>query len=190
MARNSIAEKGFELITGASVKIMQARSSGRAGSKRPEDSTKMKSKLFLALILSLAVSVPVWAQSSSTDQNQPSGTTQSPEWHGRRKMPSADQQLQHMTKVLNLSEDQQAKIKPILEDRQQKMSALMQDNSLSREDRRAKFREIGSSSHEQIRAILTPDQQKKMDEMRAKREARWEKKKGEGATQSATPEQK
>jgi len=148
----------------------------------------MKSKLFLALILSVAVSVSMWAQSSSTDQNQTSGTS-APEWHGR-KMPSPDQQLQHMTKALNLTADQQAKIKPILEDRQQKMSALMQDNSLSREDRRAKFHEIGSSSREQIRAILTPDQQKTMDEMRAKREARWEKKKGESATQSATPEQK
>jgi len=150
----------------------------------------MKNKLFLALILSFAVSLPMWAQSNSTDQNQTSGTSQAPEWHGRHKMPSADQQLQHMTKVLNLTEDQQAKIKPILEDRQQKMSAVMQDSSLNRDDRRAKFREIGSSSHEQIRAILTPDQQKKMDEMRAKREARWEQKKAGSATQSAAPEQK
>jgi protein CpxP len=145
----------------------------------------MRSKLFLPLILSLAVSMPMWAQSSSTDQNQPSGTTQSREWRGH-KMPTADEQLQHMTKVLNLTDDQQAKIKPILEERQQKMSALMQDNSLSREDRHAKFQDIRSSSSQQIRAILTPEQQKKMDEMRAKHEAQWEKKKGE----SAAPEQK
>jgi len=145
----------------------------------------MRSKLFLPLILSLAVSMPIWAQSSSTDQNRPSGTAQSPEWRGH-KMPTADEQLQHMTKVLNLTDDQQAKIKPILEERQQKMSALMQDNSLSREDRHAKFRDVRSSSSQQIRAILTPEQQKKMDEMRSKHEAQWEKKKGE----SAAPEQK
>src|SRR5690349_24992526 len=126
----------------------------------------MRSKLFLALILSLAVSVPMWAQSSSTDQNQPSGTPPAEEWRGH-KMRSPDEQLQHMTKTLNLTADQQAKIKPILEERQQKISALMQDNSLSREDRRAKFGEIHSSSSQQIRAILTADQQQKLDQMRA-----------------------
>ncbi|MBV9607954.1 MAG: hypothetical protein JO187_00230 [Acidobacteria bacterium] len=101
-------------------------------------------------------------------------------------MPSPDEQLQHMTKTLNLTADQQAKIKPILEERQQKISALMQDNSLNREDRRAKFGEIHSSSSQQIRAILTADQQQKLDQMRAEREARWKEKKG----QSAAPEQK
>jgi len=139
----------------------------------------MRNKLFMSLFLALAVSVPMWAQSSSTDQSQPSNNAPAQGWHGHRRMPNADQQLKHMTKMLNLTEDQQAKIKPLLEDRQQKFSALMQDSSLSREDRRAKFQEIATASQQQIRANLTPDQLKTMDEMRAKRQARWQKKQGE-----------
>lgn len=145
----------------------------------------MRNKLFMSLFLALAVSVPMWAQSSSTDQSQPSNNAPAQGWRGHRRMPNADQQLKHMTKMLNLTEDQQAKIKPILEDRQQKFSTLMQDSSLSRDDRRAKFQEIATASQQQVRANLTPDQLKTMDEMRAKRQARWQQKQGE----STAPQQ-
>ena len=57
-------------------------------------------------------------------------------------MPSADDQLKHLTKRLNLSDDQQTKIKPILEDQQNQMQQLRADNSTSREDRWKKMREM------------------------------------------------
>ena len=40
-----------------------------------------------------------------------------------------DRQLEHMTKELDLSADQQSQIKPVLVDRQQKMQAIFQDQS-------------------------------------------------------------
>ena len=53
-----------------------------------------------------------------------------------------DRQLEHLTKTLNLSADQQSQIKPLLVDRQQKMQALWQDQSLSQQDRRSKAQAI------------------------------------------------
>jgi Spy/CpxP family protein refolding chaperone len=78
---------------------------------------------------------------------------------------SPDQKLQMMTSQLNLTTDQQAKIKPILESESQQMQALHQDSSLSREDRMSKMQQIRQGTNEQIKPILTSDQQQKFSEM-------------------------
>ena len=80
-------------------------------------------------------------------------------------MPSADQRLQRMTQALNLTEDQQAKIKPILENESTQMQGLRSDSSLSQDDRMAKMKQIRETTTSQINPILTPDQQKQYAEM-------------------------
>ena len=81
----------------------------------------------------------------------------------RRGMPSVDDQLKNLTERLSLTDDQQAKIKPILEDQRTQMQALMKDDSLSPDDRRAKGRSIRESTDTKIRDVLTDDQKKKYD---------------------------
>ena len=78
---------------------------------------------------------------------------------------SVDQRLQMMTKQLNLTADQQQKIKPLLESQSQQMQALHQDTSLSQEDRMSKMQQIRQSTNEQIKSSLNPDQQQKFEEM-------------------------
>jgi Spy/CpxP family protein refolding chaperone len=94
---------------------------------------------------------------------------------GGRRMHRAmtpDDQLARMTKQLNLTDDEQAKIKPILEEQHNKMMDLRQDTSMSREDRFSKFREIRQESMDKIKPILNSDQQKKWDKMQEKRRER------------------
>jgi Spy/CpxP family protein refolding chaperone len=76
----------------------------------------------------------------------------------------------HLTKQLNLTSDQQSKIKPILENQAEQMQKLHQDSSLSQQDRMSKMREIHQNTTSQIRETLTPDQQQKLDAMKANRE--------------------
>jgi Spy/CpxP family protein refolding chaperone len=99
-----------------------------------------------------------------------------PQYGGRRmhRQMTPEQQLERMTKQLNLTDDQQAKIKPILEDQHKQIMALRQDTSISREDRFTKFREIRKQTHDKIYPILNADQQKKMDEMQQRRQERFE----------------
>ena len=59
-----------------------------------------------------------------------------------RQMPSVDDQLRHMSKQLKLSDEQQAKLRPILEDRRKQMDQIRSDSSLSRQDRFSKMREL------------------------------------------------
>ncbi len=76
-----------------------------------------------------------------------------------------DEQLQHMTRQLDLSADQQSQIKPILVDRQQKMQAVFQDQSLAREDRRAKMQSIRQDSQSKIEVVLNDQQKQKFEAM-------------------------
>ncbi len=83
-----------------------------------------------------------------------------------------EQQLERLSQRLHLTDEQKAKIKPILEDQHKQMMALRQDTSLSREDRFAKFQQIRKESSDKIRSILNPDQQKEWDQMQQMRERR------------------
>jgi len=82
------------------------------------------------------------------------------------QMPSPENRLQHMTKMLNLTADQQEKIKPILDNESQQMQTLRQDTSMSREDKMTKMRGIRETSNTQINSILTTEQQQKWAQMR------------------------
>jgi len=111
-------------------------------------------RFLIAAFAFAALSLPALAQG---------GEGQGPH-HG---MPSVDERVQHLTKTLNLSTDQQAKVKSILEDQQSQMTSLRQDTSMSQQDRRAKFQQIHQASTQKIRETLTDDQKTKFDEMQA-----------------------
>jgi Spy/CpxP family protein refolding chaperone len=118
--------------------------------------------MFIAVVLSL--SLAAFGQSSPDTQNGQG------EHHGgghdRGRGMNADAQLEHMSRALNLTDDQKAKIKPILEEQSNKMHQLMQDTSISQQDKRSKFQQIHQDTMSQIKPILTSDQQQKLESMR------------------------
>jgi periplasmic protein CpxP/Spy len=87
---------------------------------------------------------------------------------GRGQMMTPDEQVSRLSTELNLTDDQKAKIKPLFEDQAAKMKALREDTSTSMDDKRPKMQDIRKSTNDQVRAVLTADQQKKYDEMQAK----------------------
>lgn len=89
-----------------------------------------------------------------------------------RRQWGPEQQLARMTKQLHLTEDQQAKIKPILENQHKQIMNLRQDTSLFREERRTQFRKIRKDTFEKINPILTPKQQEEFQKMQQMRQGR------------------
>ncbi len=83
----------------------------------------------------------------------------------RGQMPTVEQRLERMTQTLNLTDDQQQKIKPILENEQTQMQGLRSDSSLSQDDRMTKMKAIRENTASQINPILNADQQKQYAEM-------------------------
>ena len=87
------------------------------------------------------------------------------EGQGRGMGMNPDAMLEHMSKELNLTDDQKTKIKPILEDMQKKMGDLRKDTSLAQEDRRAKMKEIRDGVSAKFKEILTAEQFAKWEKM-------------------------
>lgn len=126
----------------------------------------MRNTLFTTLalggVLAFGATSALYAQDSTAPA--PQEQQQGPMGHGRRHM-DPDRQLQHMTKTLNLTSDQQTQIRPILVDRQQKMEALFQDQSLSREDRHSKMQAIQQDTKSRIEAVLNDQQKQTFESM-------------------------
>lgn len=71
---------------------------------------------------------------------------------------------------LNLSNEQQQKVESVNADFKAKMTELRSKSDLTKEDKRAKMKELRKEHRDAINNILTPEQQEKMKELKAKRE--------------------
>ncbi|MGA8541854.1 MAG: hypothetical protein WB566_20285 [Terriglobales bacterium] len=125
-----------------------------------------------ASLISAAASFAM-AQSSgqSSNDNPPSAQQPAPGnggWH--HGPPDPAERTQELTKKLKLTSDQQTKVQDVLQSEHTQMESLRQDTSMSQQDRHSKMMEIHQNSDTQIRALLDSTQQKKWDEMQAKRE--------------------
>ena len=76
-----------------------------------------------------------------------------------------------MMQELNLTDAQKAKLKPIMEGQRDKVKALRADTTLDQKAKRAKMKAMRADMEQQVNAILTPDQQKKLADMKAKMKA-------------------
>jgi Spy/CpxP family protein refolding chaperone len=115
--------------------------------------------LALGGLLTLGVSGAAMAQDNAAPQQE-----QGQQGRGPGRV-NPDRQLEHMTKELGLSADQQSQIRPLLVDRQQKMEALFQDQSISQDDRRTRMQSIRQESQSKIEAVLNDQQKQKFAAM-------------------------
>lgn len=84
--------------------------------------------------------------------------------HGMGRQ-SVDDHVKMLAEKLNLTEDQQARVKSILVGQHQQMRAIMDDSSLSQEDKKSKMHSLRDATHSKIRDILNDDQKQKFDRM-------------------------
>jgi len=135
----------------------------------------MKTLKYLLLLLAFATPAALLAQ----DNPPPAGGPGQMAHH----MPSVDDQLNHLSSKLNLTDAQKPQVKTILQDQQDQMAQLMSNNSGSREETHAKMRDIHEKSNAKIRALLTDDQKATFDKLQSERRGRM----GKGGDQGAPP---
>jgi hypothetical protein len=75
----------------------------------------------------------------------------------------ADSELADLTTKLSLSDDQKAKIKPIIDDKEAQIHKVKMAKTTPEDEQKAKNKVIREAANTKIRAILTPDQQKTFD---------------------------
>jgi hypothetical protein len=88
-----------------------------------------------------------------------------PELHGELGGPTVEQQLKVLAERLNLADDQQAKIKPMLESLQDASQKLDRDEGLSHEERLGNVRRLREQTDKQIRSLLNDGQKNKLDQL-------------------------
>jgi len=133
-------------------------------------------RLLISAFVLAAWSLPALAQGTSA------GGSEEGQRHAMR---SVDERLQHMTKMLNLSDDQQAKLRPILQQQQDQVASLKQNTSMSQQDRHAKFQQIHQDTQQKIRGLLNDDQKAKFDQMQDRHKGHMGKQGGQGETGSS-----
>jgi len=128
----------------------------------------LKQCLLILLAVGL-ISMAAAAQDSPANGQQSPPMNDNGHYH-HGGPPDPAQRTQELTKQLKLSSDQQTKVQDILTSERSQVESLRQDTASSQQDRRAKMMDIHKTSNAQIRALLDSGQQKKFDEMQAKRE--------------------
>jgi len=110
--------------------------------------------LLIALLLSTALSL----QPASHAAENASNATRAERFRAR---------MQEVAQALNLTDDQKAKITPIILAEIGKLKALRADFSLTRAQKIEKFKAIREETAPQVKAILTPEQIAKWEKIRA-----------------------
>lgn len=113
----------------------------------------------LTVLVVLATGLFLAGQTSTAPQT-------SAQSHEAMGAPSPEAHVQMLSEKLNLSEDQKTKLKPIFQDQEQQLKAVHDDASLTPEQKTAKKKAIHETTHDQINAVLTPEQQEKFKAMK------------------------
>ncbi|MCS7337494.1 MAG: Spy/CpxP family protein refolding chaperone [Verrucomicrobiae bacterium] len=116
------------------------------------------------LLFSLATSL---AQSGQAETVRPGGSGRGPEARqfGPGPRASIDQRVQRLTQMLNLTPEQQAKLRAILEEEQKKLQELRTNTAIAPAEQAIKIREIRDGTNEKIREMLTPEQRERFESM-------------------------
>jgi len=149
---------------------------------------KISKLLSLAAVAALLLTpFTSFAQPAPADPDAPAAPA--PEGHARKggmAGRAAERRLKMLTEKLSLTADQQTKIKAIWKDAAEKAKAARQDpanEKLTRDERRAKAEAAMKATHDQVRAVLTADQQAIFDKLPADGPGRGGKDKGEKGPQ-------
>lgn len=125
--------------------------------------------------LVLAISLLAAAQSPATNQSsQPqSAPAQAAPANPPSTQPNASSNGQsaqsNEDNPLNLTDDQKAKLRPIIMDENQQMEALRNDTTMTQEQKIQKANQIRADASPKIKAILTSQQLQKLAELQQER---------------------
>jgi len=132
------------------------------------------------ILLSTALALALTGTAAFAQQSQPTlpenstPNANAPYHHRGHHAPNPQRQAEFLSKKLNLSSDQTAKLTPIFADRDQKFQALMQDQSLTPDQRHEQMKAIHESTNQQLATVLTPDQMQQLKSMKHGRRGGWQ----------------
>ena len=131
------------------------------------------------ILLSTALTLALTGTAAFAQQAQPTlpenaPNANAPYHHHGHHAPNPQKQAEFISKKLNLSADQTAKLTPIFADRDQKTQALFQDQSLTPQQRHEQMKAIHQSTEQQLATVLNPDQMQQLKAMHHGHHGGWQ----------------
>ena len=119
------------------------------------------------LILTTSLALSLSCGAAFAQQTQPTQEPQQAPMQGEHHhAPNPQKQAEHLSKELNLTPDQTAKIEPILASHDQQVQSLRQNTQLTPQDRHQQMRSINEQTQQQMSGILSADQMAQLKAMR------------------------
>ena len=121
----------------------------------------------LATAGSFAFAQQPQAPAGSPDQQPPAPITRTHrgDFAGGHHQPNPHRQALMLSRRLNLTPDQTAKLEPILADRQQKIDALRANTALTPQGMHQQMHALREQEKSQLATVLTPEQQEQLKSM-------------------------
>lgn len=138
----------------------------------------VRNSIVRVIVLALGVSALGILQARAQDTPPPPPGPGGP-GHGAG-MGMRGNNVEFLTKRLNLTPDQVTQVKAIDDDTMKQSKAIMDDTTLAQADKRSKMMDLHKAAQGKIRALLTPDQQTKYDALQEEMRQRMQNRGGPG----------
>ena len=122
----------------------------------------------ISLLTALLGTLVAWAPFTNAQDNAGAAKTERPAAGQRERRGGAAgaNQFDRMAERLKLTDDQKAKLQPIVKEETAKIRELREDTSLTPEQRRDKVREVREQYLAKMKPILTTEQAEQLKKMR------------------------
>ncbi len=131
----------------------------------------MKKRILIRVVLSLTIGIVGFQQLVTAAEKAETTTPQT-----EQRAAAIRSRLREVAEKLGLSDEQKAKIKPILQSEVEKIRELRQNDALSREEKLKKFQSLREEITPKLKSILTAEQFEKWQKIVDERKTRWQKK--------------
>ncbi len=121
--------------------------------------------LALALTLVLPLAESVARAQAATDPAAQNTVQNQAKPAPNHRMHDPHKMAIKLSRRLNLTPDQTAKVEPVLAERQQKIQAVKANTALTPDQVHQQMHEIGKTTHAELAGVLTPDQMQQMKSM-------------------------
>jgi hypothetical protein len=130
---------------------------------------KLSKNLFTILTVAGAVTLGSLAVAQEKKDEKPAGTAGTPPTPARPVTPPRDPSAAYV-RFLNLSEEQKAKVKPILDQEAADLKVMREDKNIPAQTRLAKYKEIREATTAKIKPLLNEEQAQKWERIRNPRQ--------------------
>jgi protein CpxP len=135
---------------------------------------------FLSITVALVVAMASWTMAQTYgSQTAPQGTQAAPQDQSQMNQgqmaghemhaKTPQEKLDWMSQQLNLTDDQKAKLQPILQKEDQQIQTIRSNTSLTQVQQHDQIKRVHESFKSQIEAVLTADQRTKLEQLKAQK---------------------